>query len=79
MSIYTFIWSALRNPDPYDACFWGASEHPHYHDCKNCTHIADKTCEYGSSQTTLKELQSAIVEGKTMLDSYPKLKPNRLP
>lgn len=79
MSIYTFIRSALHNPDPYDACFWGASEHPRYHDCESCAHIADKTCEYGLNQTTLKKLQATILEGNEMLDSYPKLNPNRLP
>ena len=79
MSIYTFKWASLDNSDPYDACFWGAIEHPRYHDCENCEHIADKTCEYGIGQKTLKELQAAIADGEKMLAAYPKLNPARLP
>jgi len=79
MSRYTFIANALKDPDPYDACFWGAIEHPRYHDCENCEHIADKTCEYGIGQKTLKDLKAAIADGKVMLASYPKLNPKRLP
>lgn len=79
MSIYTFKWTSLDNPDPFDACFWGVDEHPRYHDCENCKHIADKTCEYGIGQKTLKGLQAAIADGKAMLAAYPKLNPKRLP
>jgi len=67
------------NHDPYAACLWGYDLHPRYHDCENCEHIADKTCEYGIAQKTPKELRSAIVDGKTMLAAYPKLDPKRLP
>ena len=68
-----------RNPDPYAACLWGYKQHPRYHDCANCEHIADKTCEYGIGQKTLKELQASIADGKAMLASYPKHDPARLP
>ena len=79
MSIYTYIWCALNNPDPYEACFWGAREHPHYHDCKNCSHVADKSCEYGVNQKQQEELQKLMAEVKEMLAAHPKLDPKRLP
>lgn len=78
-SFDTFRYYALQKSDPYDACFYGATEHPRYHDCDNCEHIADKTCEYGMGQKTSEDLKAAIAEGKAMLASYPKLDPKRLP
>ena len=68
-----------RNPDPYAACLWGYKRHPRYHDCENCEHIADKTCEYGIGKMNLRDIQAAIADGKAMLASYPKHNPARLP
>ena len=79
MSVMTYRRSALRNPDPYAACLHGAKEHPRYHDCENCEHIADKTCEYGIGQKTAKDLRTALAEGESMLAAYPRLNPARLP
>ena len=50
MSLYAFRSSALLNPDPYDACFWGATEHPRYHDCENCDHAKYGGCKYGTAR-----------------------------
>lgn len=77
MSSLLFI--AQSNKDPYLACLNGVSTHPHYHDCENCEHVANKTCEYGVGKKTSKELRAAIDEGKSMLAAYPKLDPSRLP
>ena len=43
MSSLLFI--AQSNKDPYLACLNGVSTHPHYHDCENCEHVANKTCD----------------------------------
>ena len=77
MSSLLFI--AKSKADPYLACMTGTTSHPRYHDCENCEHIADKTCEYGIGQKTLKDLRTAIVEGEAMLTAYPRLNPARLP
>ena len=37
--------SALSNPDPYVACHWNVTDHPHYHDCGNCSHAPH--CDFG--------------------------------
>lgn len=77
MSVMVF---AESNPDPYLACRCGVSWHPRYHDCENCEHIADKTCEYGIGQKTAKELQAALAEGEALLNVMrPKRNPIRLP
>lgn len=47
MSVLTFQLSALQDPDPFSACYWGASEHPLYHDCIHCEHSIDGSCDYG--------------------------------
>ncbi len=79
MSIYTFMWASLDNPDPFDACFWGADEHPHYHDCENCKHLANKTCEYGVRKKTMKETQIALADAKEILNTWSKRHASKLP
>ena len=77
MSSLMFI--ARSRVDPYLACITGTSSHPRYHDCENCEHVIDRTCEYGIGQKTSKELQEALAEGEALLAAYPKLNPSRLP
>lgn len=76
MSIMVF---AASNPDPYAACHWGVSRHPRYHDCENCEHVKNNTCDIGVGKMQLKALEAALAETQEMLASYPKLNPARLP
>lgn len=76
MSVMVF---AASNPDPYTACHCGVSWHPRYHDCENCEHYETATCDIGKGKKDMKDLRAAIADGETMLASYPKMNPARLP
>lgn len=78
MSIYAFRMNALLVDDPHEACYWGATEHPRYHDCEHCSHATDNSCEHGSGVIMLKELNALISDAKNR-PPYPKLDPKRLP
>lgn len=62
MSLYAFRSSALLNPDPYDACFWGATEHPRYHDCENCDHAKYGGCKYGNARLEKLKFDAQVKE-----------------
>ena len=40
-------FSHINDPDPYKACRYGQTQHPHYHDCENCAHYQTGTCDIG--------------------------------
>ena len=44
MSIRVF---AASDPDPYQACHWGVTDHPHYYDCQNCEYAKYDACDIG--------------------------------
>lgn len=68
-----------QDPDPYAACLWGYDLHPHYHDCKNCKHLTNKTCEYGVGKKTMEDTQIALAEAKEILNTWSKRHGSRLP
>ena len=45
MSLYGLAMCSHDDPDPWLACHWGVTDHPHYHDCVNC--IYGVHCDYG--------------------------------
>ena len=47
MSIYGMTMNAHLDPDPYVACHYDITEHPHYHDCGICRHAKAATCLWG--------------------------------
>lgn len=79
MSIRAF---AKSNTDPWKACHWGVSSHPHYHDCENCDHARYGSCEYGQGYLARKqaeEIRARLKEFEESLPPYPSLDPKRLP
>ena len=47
MSIYGMTMNAHLDPDPYIACYYDITEHPHYHDCATCIHARTAFCMRG--------------------------------
>ena len=73
---------ALSDPDPWKACHWGVTSHPHYLACANCDHARPDGCEYGQGYLAGKqaeELRARLKEFKESQPPYPALDPNRLP
>lgn len=64
MSIYTYYYTALNDPDPWKACHYLLKEHPRYHDCENCEH--NHTCEYGLSKLLQKEIDELLEENREL-------------
>jgi len=77
MSMYGV--AVLYQDDPWMACHYGVTDHPHYHDCYNCKHAKDTSCEYGDGILKSDELKKWIAVADEMLAAYPKLNPKRLP
>ena len=43
--------AAKSNPDPWQACHFGVTDHPRYLDCANCEHCFDGTpCDFGAAR-----------------------------
>lgn len=77
MSSLLFI--AESQADPYLACITGTTSHPRYHDCENCEHVADKTCEDGVRKKTMKETEIALAEAREILNTWSKRHGSKLP
>lgn len=52
--------------DPYRACLFGATEHPHYHDCKNCDHAKYGGCKYGTARLEKLKFDAQVKEMEGM-------------
>lgn len=79
MPIWVF---AATNRDPWQACHWGATRHPHYHDCENCDHARYGSCDIGRLYVERKQLEELKAKAQELIDSltpYPSLDPKRLP
>lgn len=79
MPIWVF---AESDPDPWTACHWGVTSHPHYHDCENCDHARYGSCDIGKAFVERKQNEAFRARAKEIIDSlppYPSLDPKRLP
>lgn len=63
MSLYGLAMCSHNDPDPWLACHWGITDHPHYHDCRSCKY-ATVGCEIGSIRLGELELEDQIAETK---------------
>ena len=75
MSIRAF---AETDPDPWKACHWNVTTHPHYHDCEHCDH-ARYGCEYGKAYLSSKYLKACLKEFEASIPPYPSRDQKRLP
>ena len=79
MSIRAF---AASDPDPWKACHWNVTSHPHYHDCENCDHARYGSCDIGRLYVERKQIEELKEKAQELIDSlppYPSLDPKRLP
>ena len=79
MSIRAF---AKSNTDPWKACHWSVTSHPHYHDCENCDHARYGSCDIGRLYVERKQLEAFKEKAQELIDSltpYPSRDPKRLP
>lgn len=79
MPIWVF---AATNRDPWQACHWGATRHPRYHDCENCDHARYGNCDIGRLYVERKQLKAFKENARELIGSlppYPSRDPKRLP